>query len=91
MILDNLIYLRPIANGNKEFRDVANFIEHITNEDGSTVNFSKIAEAEQQAKIDTLTAAGQYDAAESIRNMSSSEFSNEYITDDVIRSYQKNS
>lgn len=88
MILDNLIYLREISNGSDDLETVADFINYITI-DGTKVNFDKIADAEQQAKVDTLMAAGQYDAAESIRNMSSSEFSAEYITDDVITSYQK--
>lgn len=34
MVLDNLIYLREIANGGDEFRTVDDFVNYISDNDG---------------------------------------------------------
>lgn len=85
MILDNLIYLREIANGNGEFGTVADFIDHITWPDGS-IREEIIREVEKEAKIATLEAAGQYDAANEVRAIAIEDFEVEAIDNG---SYQK--
>ena len=73
MILDNLIYLREIANGSDDFKTVGDFIDYITLPDGS-IDEQKIRAAEQEAKIATLEAAEQYDAANEVRSIATEDF-----------------
>lgn len=85
MILDNLIYLREIASGRDDLRNVSDFVNYITLPDGS-INETKIRAAEQEAKIATLEAAGQYDAANEVRAIAVEDFEVEAIDNG---SYQK--
>ena len=85
MILDNLIYLREIASGRDDLRNVSDFVNYITLPDGS-INETKIRAAEQEAKIATLEAAGQYDAADEVRAIAVEDFEVEAIDNG---SYQK--
>lgn len=85
MILDNLIYLREIASGRENLEKVSDFVKYITLPDGS-INETKIRAAEQEAKIATFEAAGQYDAANEVRAIAVEDFEVEAIDNG---SYQK--
>ena len=92
MILDNLIYLREIANGSDEFKTVDEFINYISDNDGMggrIINQNKIYEAEKVAKVSTLKAAGEFEAANKVSNINQKEFIDEYIEDTGMASYQK--
>ena len=53
MILDNLIYLREIASGRDDLRNVSDFVNYITLPDGS-INETKIRAAELNIFVSAL-------------------------------------